>query len=101
MNFKYLFIHLFIYPVPAEIQWLTKNITVNESSPIDLTCEASGYPLPTIIWRKDGSVLESSNNTLHISSSTRDDSGVYVCVAANGVKEQVAIMETFVTVHCK
>ncbi|XP_068734421.1 neural cell adhesion molecule 2-like [Montipora capricornis] len=84
--------------VPAEIQWLTKNITVNESSAIDLTCEASGYPLPTITWKKDGSVLVSSNNTLHISSSTRDHSGVYVCVADNSVREPVA-METFVTVH--
>ena len=91
---------MFIYLVPAEIQRLTKNITVNESSAIDLTCEASGYPLPTITWKKDGRVLESSNNTLHISSSTRDHSGVYVCVADNDVKEAVA-METFVTVHCK
>ncbi|XP_068685547.1 neural cell adhesion molecule 2-like isoform X1 [Montipora foliosa] len=84
--------------VPAEIQSLTKNITVRESSPINLTCDATGYPLPTITWRKDGRNMESVSNTLHIRSSTRRDSGAYVCVAANGVKEAVE-MKTFITVH--
>jgi len=85
--------------VPAEIKWLTGNITLNETNPIDLRCDVSGYPPPVITWKKDGKEKGSGlSHMLHIPSSTRNDNETYVCIAENaGVGR--AEMGTFVTVN--
>ena len=80
--------------------------TVNEGSNGSITCTATGYPVPTVVWQKsDGSSL--SNNRLvsgsPVMSSTgvgnvssvsvelmvigamRVDNGIYRCLANNSV----------------
>lgn len=85
--------------MPAEIKSLTGNLTVNETSSIELRCDVTGYPSPTISWRKDGQQRNSVKGVLRIASSKKSDSGAYVCIADNGVRR--VEKETFVIVHCK
>lgn len=76
-------------------------MTVSEQDPIDLKCEASGYPAPTVTWTKDGAPVQSAVcGVICIHSSTKSDSGAYVCKADNGLG-QADQMKTFVTVNCK
>ena len=76
-------------------------MTVNEQDPIDLKCEASGYPAPTITWTKDGGPVPSAvAGVIHIGKSERDNSGTYVCKADNNVG-QADQMKVLVTVNCK
>lgn len=56
-------------------------------------CAVTGQPTPIITWAKDGlpvregagriKVLGNGGSTLHISSVTRDDKGMYQCFAKN------------------
>ena len=86
------------FSVPVKIKPFTGNITVNETNPIDLRCEASGYPAPTVTWNKDGRQIH-PGSVFRIERSNRNHSGVYVCIATNVVGK--AEMEIFVSVYCK
>ena len=86
--------------VPANIQFLTPNLTVNERVAIDLRCEVSGYPAPNILWKKDEKQTKPTGEELHVNSSKRSDTGAYVCKADNNVRQAV-YMKTYVVVHCK
>ena len=88
------------FPVPAQILSLTMNVTVNEGNPIDLKCNATGYPSPIVTWKKDGRKLHSGSSIVHIASSSKSDSGAYVCIADNGVGSE-GMEVTFVMVYCK
>ena len=68
------------------------NAKVNEQ--VKVQCKLSGAPSPTIVWLKDGQVVEATNNitiqtdfdgtqTLLIKSAQLDDKGVYTCQATN------------------
>ena len=92
---------MFSYSVPAKIQSKIENATVNEQDPIDLKCEASGHPAPSVTWTKDGAPVQSAvAGVIHIGKSKRDDSGAYVCKADNNVGQADQI-KVFVTVNCK
>ena len=93
-----LYTHTFLFLVPVTIQLFTKNTTVTEGNPINLTCHANGFPVPSVVWKKDGQEI-SSMSVLHIESSQRSDSGRYICIASNTLQKKE--METFVTVNCK
>ena len=89
------------FSVPARIQSSIANVTVNEQDPIDLICVASGYPVSTMTWTKDGRPVQSARGgVIHINSSTRQDAGMYVCKADNGVG-QADQKKSYVTVNCK
>ena len=47
---------------------------------LNLTCEATGDPEPTINWVKDG-VVKSLNGTLTIAKIGLGDIGLYRCIA--------------------
>ena len=86
------------FSVPVTIKPFTGNITINETNPIDLKCEASGYPAPTVTWNKDGRQIHSGSVFL-IERSSRNHSGVYVCIATNVVGK--AEIDILVSVYCK
>ena len=76
-----------------------QNITVNETNPAVLNCDASGFPEPSFTWRKDGQRLSQSEQ-LNIQRSARSDTGMYVCTANNGVGQDMTA-QAYVTVQCK
>ncbi len=56
----------------------------NEGSEVVFTAEASGYPVPTYQWRKDGSPISGATSaTYTIASVSTSDAGVYTVVATN------------------
>lgn len=58
---------------------------------VTLTCEAHGFPLPTLTWLKDGQplslhrnlLLDGQETRLKLADVTRSDEGLYSCVASN------------------
>ena len=69
---------------------LPRQVTVPSTSKFNLTCQASGIPLPTITWFKNGSPLLHSpistvkgHSLLRYESIKREDKGDYWCEAIN------------------
>ena len=87
------------YLVPVQFTEVPQNITVNTSTPLFLSCDASGFPDPKIRWEKSGVTL-SHTKQLNISNSNRNDAGEYVCIASNGVRQEKTV-RAYVTVQCK
>ena len=69
------------------------------STPLFLSCDASGFPEPMIRWEKSGIKL-SDTKQLNIPSSNKNDAGEYVCIARNGVRQEKTV-RAYVTVQCK
>ena len=79
---------------------LPTSYTLNEASAAELVCNASGSPSPNITWLFEGRDLASNVSSYTITSSVengytigrlaflsidRNASGVYTCVASNGL----------------
>uniref|UniRef100_A0A8D2ZX16 Opioid binding protein/cell adhesion molecule-like n=1 Tax=Scophthalmus maximus TaxID=52904 RepID=A0A8D2ZX16_SCOMX len=81
-------VHL-IVQVPARITNISKDITVNEGSNINLMCLAVGRPEATIVWKHHSPrgthkfVTEGEN--LELTSVTKEQSGSYECIASNEI----------------
>ena len=96
------------------------NTIVREGNTTTITCEALGYPPPTIVWSRTngtfafsdrvsvsdsvsvhtgyGNVTRVSVN-LTITNSSREDTGVYMCSANNSVGSNNETIN--ITVQCK
>ncbi|KAI7799480.1 hemicentin-1 isoform X1 [Triplophysa rosa] len=83
--------------VPPSISSKGGMITVVVNDPIRLECEASGLPVPSLTWLKDGSPVSSFSDGIQILSGGRilsfvsaqvGDTGHYTCVAVNAGGEQ-------------
>ena len=77
----------------------TQNITAGQS--FTLTCNATGYPVPSIEWTLNGSSyvirnssettinttegLSSNTSVLEVSNAMINDTGIYRCIATNVV----------------
>ena len=85
--------------VAVQFTEVPQNVTVNRSTSLFLSCDASGFPQPKIRWEKSGITL-SHNKQLNIPSSKRKDVGEYVCIASNGVRKEKTV-RAYVTVQCK
>ena len=84
-----------------------------ERNNITMTCEATGIPLPTIVWTFSGRVLMSDSvntttgngdvlrvtETLTIMNVSREHTGVYTCSANNSVGSDSSNIT--ITVQCK
>ena len=91
---------------------------ITEGDTIAITCEAVGYPPPTIVWSRTigtssytilvnnsvsvpagiGNVTSVSVN-LTLTNANREDTGLYECSASNSVGSDNR--NTSVTVQCK
>ena len=89
--------------------------TFNATDSNRITCTAEGYPTPDIIWlNNNGSEVDKdrlitsivmatgvgniTNKSVAI-SITRDDGGVYTCIASNSVDSDTSIIN--IAVQCK
>ncbi|KAL4218919.1 Hemicentin-1 [Mactra antiquata] len=61
-----------------------------EGEGIVLPCEVKGSPAPTIVWRKETTVVTGkpgveiiSNGSLYLQQPQKSDAGIYVCIARN------------------
>ena len=91
---------------------------VRERNTTIITCEALGYPLPTVVWSRTngtlsdrvsvsdsvsvptgyGNVTRVSVN-LTITNASREDTGVYMCSASNQIGSDDS--NTNIIVQCK
>ena len=76
-----------------------QTLTVNGSS-VNLTCEADGFPLPTISWdRNTTDITVSDDSELILSTVTFGQEGVYRClvnVTINGVDYEDSDLTTVI-----
>ena len=77
------------------------NATISEN--FTLSCNASGYPIPTILWTHNGTTLDDTENdratvtpstglrsvlsVLIVSMGAIDDSGEYACIVTSSVND--------------
>ncbi|KAL4635075.1 hemicentin-1 [Arapaima gigas] len=80
--------------VPPSISGQTQvpeKVSVVVKNPVALTCEASGIPLPTVTWLKDGWPISTSSSiriisggrSLRLMHTAVEDAGRYTCVVSN------------------
>uniref|UniRef100_A0A673IBQ3 Hemicentin-1 n=1 Tax=Sinocyclocheilus rhinocerous TaxID=307959 RepID=A0A673IBQ3_9TELE len=83
--------------VPPSISSKGGMITVVVNDPVRLECEASGVPVPSLTWLKEGSPVSSFSDGIQVLSGGRvlsfvsaqvSDTGHYTCVAVNAGGEQ-------------
>ncbi|XP_030626728.1 hemicentin-1 [Chanos chanos] len=75
---------------------LPENVSVVVKNPVALTCEASGIPLPSITWLKDGRPISTSGSvriisggrSLRLMHAAVEDAGRYTCVVSNAAGEE-------------
>ncbi|XP_074468170.1 opioid-binding protein/cell adhesion molecule isoform X2 [Sebastes fasciatus] len=93
-------VHL-IVQVPARITNISKDITVNEGSNVNLMCLGVGRPEANIIWKhhsprvqQDGFLSDRKGSThkfviegehLELTAITKEQSGSYECIASNDI----------------
>ena len=90
----------------------TQNVTAGQ--PFNLTCNATGNPVPNIEWTLNGASngirnsseitinkiegLSSNTSVLEVSKATINDTGIYQCIATNVVSNDT--QDANVTVQC-
>ncbi|XP_068599564.1 hemicentin-1 [Brachionichthys hirsutus] len=73
-----------------------ENVSVVVKNPVALSCEASGVPLPTITWLKDGGPIKASSSvrvlsggrSLRLMHAAVKDAGRYTCIVSNSAGEE-------------
>ncbi|XP_040926337.1 hemicentin-1 isoform X2 [Betta splendens] len=72
------------------------NVSVVVKNPVALSCEASGVPLPSVAWLKDGRPIKASSavrvlsggRVLRLMHAVVEDAGKYTCVVSNSAGEE-------------
>lgn len=92
------------YGQSPTIKTLDEQYLIVQGSDFSLTCEASGNPYPTIVWKKVhednlGANVQQIGNVLKITRAQIDNRGIYLCTAqSNG---QTVETNTIIEVECK
>lgn len=69
----------------------SRGVTVAAGETFSLTCNATGVPAPKISWRRENNGLlptggvVAKGNSITIYNATKDDRGIYYCIADNNV----------------
>ncbi|XP_068714967.1 neuroglian-like isoform X2 [Montipora foliosa] len=67
--------------------------TVMEEDQVMFNCSATGNPVPNISWIKDGKTV--GEGDVFSFEATRGHSGIYRCLADNGIEENIEISFSF------
>lgn len=84
-------VHLEVYVKPnifPKIKTVYRNL--KEGDTANLTCNATGYPEPTITWYRENEAIGRQGPYLLVHNITRYCSGTYTCHAFNGVGPAVS-----------
>ena len=92
-------LHEFILTAPAATVIQAENKIAVEGTNVEVYCNVTGIPDPTVIWRnvKSGEIIE--GNLLSIISITRAQAGEYKCTANNTCGEDSTMIN--IDVQCK
>ena len=100
----------FIITDKPEITVHPRSEAKTEGENLILSCDAEGVPAPTISWTRNGSLVDTSDNSrisfsadrkqLAITNVNRTDSGEYRCVANNSLGNDTSNPATL-DVQCK
>ncbi|XP_060846635.1 papilin isoform X4 [Rhopalosiphum padi] len=90
---------------PPQIVTADSNVEADEGNYATLRCIVIGNPTPTIVWQKNTTLIDGSgghyklfaDGTLQIVGLYKYDSGVYICMASNGIGEPIR-REVYLTV---
>ena len=103
INFIYFNI-VVVVSVPPQITQSPKNTSGNLYSTTNLTCKATGSPIPTILWYKDDELIPNDNtdpSVLLFPELDLNDRGFYHCEARsiiNGQNEFVVSSRVLLTI---
>jgi len=95
-----------------EITTHPENVTATPGDNVTLSCDANGNPVPTLLWNKDGSpvnttatpriTLSADKRQLAITNVDKADSGSrYQCVANNSIGQAITSNTASLNVQCK
>ncbi|GFT31287.1 hemicentin-1 [Nephila pilipes] len=83
--------------VPPVITTLPKSQDISVGDTLSLSCEASGYPFPSVTWllnntQVTGGAVHSAfgRSKLLIENAGKEDEGTYICLAQNAAGERKA-----------
>ena len=83
--------------VPPQITQPPKNTSGNLYSTTNLTCKATGSPIPTILWYKDDVLIPNDNSdpsVLLFSELDLTDRGFYHCEARSRIDGKIVFVES-------
>ena len=88
LRFRIFFFNLFISGLPVFTKVPPTHAAPVQSTTFQVTCQAEGFPRPTVTWSRVGIPLsagrvEVNQGTLTIKNLIPADSGLYDCVATN------------------
>ena len=98
MESQLIFLSLVMFSVPPSILPIA-NEAVIEGQNVTLSCNASGFPLPTVYWVKTSNADRINKTELLFTNISRSDAGEYKCVASNQCNTSTELAE--VDVLCK
>lgn len=81
-----------IHSPPIITQESTRNLQVGEHTKVYLECNATGFPTPRVYWQRENEAIlpmggfQFWGNTMVINDIKREDRGIYICHAENGVE---------------
>ena len=89
--------------IPPQITQSPKNTSGNLHSTTNLTCKATGSPIPTILWYKDNVLIRNDNSdasVLLFPELDLTDRGYYHCVAKGLINGNlISVMSSRVLLH--
>ncbi|RWS03905.1 titin-like protein, partial [Dinothrombium tinctorium] len=79
--------------VKSPLKWLVepKDLHLIHGEAGKIECKATGFPLPTVTWYKNSEIV-SKNEEINIERASKNDKGVYECVADNEINESLRKM---------
>ncbi|XP_060523734.1 lachesin-like isoform X2 [Cylas formicarius] len=89
-------IHTIEILMPPSIQIVPPSgqVVTRKGGPVFFECKANGNPTPTVQWSKKDGLLPSglqveTGHMLNINEVQRQDAGIYLCTASNGIGQPV------------
>ena len=85
-----------MFAAPPELGAVSPGFMIErEGATVELSCEATGIPPPTLTWLKDGTELgrsarvsmSSADGRVRIKSIVAADAGIYTCLFKNPVAQ--------------